>query len=41
MTMTDKEKITQLSDKDFNYFEIADLLGMTYEQVRTLSEDDY
>ena len=38
--MTDKEKITSLSEKGFNWFEIADLLNMSYDEVRRIDEDD-
>jgi len=35
-----KEKITKLEEKDFNWFEIADILGISYELVRATSENE-
>ena len=36
--MTLKEKITKLEEKGFNWFEIAEILDTTYEEVRGISE---
>jgi len=39
--METKEKITTLEEKGFNWFEIADLLDMHYNDVRAIAEGDY
>ena len=40
MLLSKKEKVSALEAKNFNWFEIADLLDMTYDEVRGLSENE-
>lgn len=35
-----KEKIQQLEEKGFNWLEIAELLSISYEEVRAISEEE-
>ena len=36
----DKEKVDRLENAGFNWLEIAELLSMSYEEVRRLAEED-
>ena len=38
--MNTKEKIIFLEEKDLSWLEIADILDMSYEEVRSISEDE-
>lgn len=37
--MTLKEKVTVLEEKSFDWFEIAEILSKTYDEVRYISEE--
>ncbi len=37
--LTDKQRVDKLEDKGFTWFEIADLLSKSYEEVRSLAEE--
>jgi hypothetical protein len=38
--MLDKDKVKTL-EEHYNYFEISDLTGLSYDEVRMYSEDSY